>query len=220
MTLVFRQPSVARALPDAIRSISLGGPSLSQGSLPDCDGIEPKCIHCVNTAKPEQASLRHKGKRSVETLIHAILRSMRTPTKRDLPRINHLLATSELPTDDLPEQDLTLFTIVETAGELVAVGGLQRCGGVALLRSVATAPPARGHGYARAIVNRLEELGSSAGLVELFLLTETAETFFQSLGYQRLPRAQAPTTIAQSRQFSDLCPDSAAFMSKRLVPAH
>jgi len=152
----------------------------------------------------------------VRLRFRAILCTMQTPNKQHLPRIVQLLASSALPTDDLAEQDLSLFTIVEAAEELVGVGGLERCGRVALLRSVATAPAARGRGHARAIVAQLEELARAAGMMELFLLTETAETFFHSLGYERRTRAQAPATIAKSRQFSELCPDNAAFMSKRL----
>ncbi len=50
----------------------------------------------------------------------------------------------------------------------------------------------------------------------IFLLTTTAEAFFKSRGYRRQIRATAPDAIRSSREFSDLCPASSAFLVKQL----
>jgi amino-acid N-acetyltransferase len=139
---------------------------------------------------------------------------MRTANREDLPAIRDLLAASGLPTDDLAEQDLSLFLVQGEGEPLAVVGGLERCGSAALLRSVATAPAHRGRGLARTVVAALEARARSLDLDALYLLTETAADYFQALGYAPLDRADVPGSIRESRQFADLCPDSATVMRK------
>jgi len=141
---------------------------------------------------------------------------MRTPTPEQLPEIAKLLADSGLPIDDLPEQDLSLFRIEGPIERVRAVGGLERCGNVALIRSVATAPATRGRGIAANIVEELERLAVDKGFGILYLLTETAELYFESRGYSTVERSDVPAVIRDSRQFSSLCPDSATIMCKRV----
>jgi len=128
-----------------------------------------------------------------------------------------LLAESGLPTDDLSEQDLSLFLVEGTGDSVEAVGGLERRGDVALIRSIATSGKLRGQGVARAVVEELEKLAARSGIRELYLLTESAEGYFGPLGYTKLDRANVPRTVRESRQFSSLCPDSATVMSKRIA---
>ena len=40
-------------------------------------------------------------------------------------------------------------------------------------------------------------------------MTETAAAYFENIGFCKLPRAEVPAAIAATRQFADLCPDSA-----------
>ena len=141
---------------------------------------------------------------------------MRTPTLEHLPEITSLLLESGLPTDDLPEQDLSLFRIEVPIERLGAVGGLERCADFALMRSVATAPAMRGRGFAGKIVEELERLAAEKGFRNLYLLTETAERFFESKGYSAVDRSDVPAAIRESRQYSSLCPNSATVMCKKV----
>lgn len=141
---------------------------------------------------------------------------MRKARQDDLAAILHLLGVGDLPTDDVHQQDLTLFIVAEVDGEIGAVGGLERCGENALLRSVATAEALRGQGRARAIVAELEVLAVDQGIEMLYLLTETAADFFSGLGYGVQVRAGVPEAVRASRQFSSICPASATVMAKRL----
>jgi amino-acid N-acetyltransferase len=50
----------------------------------------------------------------------------------------------------------------------------------------------------------------------MYLLTTTAETFFERRGYRRVDRIQAPPAIKLTPEFAGLCPASSAFMIKRL----
>ena len=141
---------------------------------------------------------------------------MRTPTVDHLPAITELLADSGLPTDDLSDQDLSLFRVRDSGASLAAVGGLESCGDAALVRSVATTAAMRGRGIASEIVEELEALAVDTGFLSLYLLTESAERFFESRGYARVDRSEVPLSVQQSRQFSSLCPDTATVMCKRI----
>lgn len=141
---------------------------------------------------------------------------MRAPKREQLPAIVKLLGASGLPTDDLEQLDLSLFRMDGPGDTVEVVGGLEPCGNTALLRSVATAPAARGRGLAHTVVGALETLAAARGIEALYLLTETAEGFFATLGYTEQDRAQVPEAIRASRQFSSLCPASATLMCKRL----
>jgi amino-acid N-acetyltransferase len=66
------------------------------------------------------------------------------------------------------------------------------------------------------LVAACEQYAIESGIDTLYLLTETAETFFECLGYTRLPRDRAPAAIVRSAQFASLCPSSAAFMARTL----
>ncbi|MEO1082499.1 MAG: arsenic resistance N-acetyltransferase ArsN2 [Pseudomonadota bacterium] len=142
---------------------------------------------------------------------------MRTAEIADLPKIVDLLAASALPTEDLEQQDLSLFVVEELGAGLGSVGGLERCGRDALLRSVATDEGLRGQGRARAMVAELEGRAARHGIGELYLLTETAADFFAGLGYAVRDRETVPDAVRASRQFSSICPDSAVVMAKRVA---
>jgi len=131
---------------------------------------------------------------------------MREPREHHLPAIASLLSESRLPTDDLAMQDLSLFLIDGSEEGVEAVGGLERCGDTALIRSITTSAQRREQGTARTIVRELEKLAQNAGFKEVYLLTETAEGFFERLGYNKCDRSKVPQSIQESRQFSSLCP--------------
>ncbi|MGR6534295.1 arsenic resistance N-acetyltransferase ArsN2, partial [Brevundimonas sp. RM1] len=67
-----------------------------------------------------------------------------------------------------------------------------------------------------AILCWLEAEAAGQGADGLYLLTTSAAAFFQRHGYSVALRSAAPPSVAASRQFSGLCPASAAFMFKEL----
>ena len=129
-----------------------------------------------------------------------------------------LLRRSELPVEDLERDDLGSFVLVRGEGRLLGIGALEAYGHHALIRSVAVDPSQRGNGLGGRIVDHLEDRARSEGISRLYLLTTTAEEFFRRAGYASMSREEAPVSIRGSAQFSQLCPDSAAFMGKELTP--
>lgn len=140
---------------------------------------------------------------------------MRAPEATHLPAIERLLADNALPIDDLGELDLSLFLFEGTVERVDAVGGLEALGDFALLRSIAVSEALRGQGRARAIVTALEALAGASGFRALYLLTESADRYFEGLGYARVERADVPEAVRACRQFASLCPDDAVVMCKR-----
>ena len=129
----------------------------------------------------------------------------------DLALLENLLRSHHLPTEDCAEQRHN-FCGVFDQGDLVAAGGLEPAANYALLRSVVVQERYRSRGLARAVSEFLINQARSEGRKAVYLLTETAETYFEKLGFSRLDRTQVPLEIRQTRQFASLCPDTASCM--------
>jgi amino-acid N-acetyltransferase len=132
------------------------------------------------------------------------------------PEVAALLAAAELPSDDLHDSSKVLLFGEQSAGRLTAVVGLECYGGAALLRSLAVDITERGKGLGKKLVEYAEAKARSIGIEHLYLLTNTAQEFFERHGYQSIERVAAPEAIARTAQFSELCPASSAFMVKHL----
>src|SRR4029077_19234327 len=141
---------------------------------------------------------------------------LQTATPEDTHSIRLLLERAGLPTSDLaaakPE-----FIVAYEGAELVAAGALQRFDAIALLRSVAVVASRRGSGLGRLIVQELERLARGTNVTELVLLTQSAQRFFEHLGYRAIERQSVPQAAQASEEFRSLCPTSAACMSKTLA---
>lgn len=138
----------------------------------------------------------------------------REPT---LKQVRGILEANALPTHDLAELDLSHFFACGESADPKGIIGLEVHGCDGLLRSLAVDSSIKGQGAGYALLQRLEEYAKSIDVSTLFLLTETAETFFERQGFESIARDSAPTQIKQTREFSGLCPDSATLMRKDLT---
>ena len=127
-----------------------------------------------------------------------------------------LLESCDLLVSDIALSKSLDFFGCHQNGKLVGVVGLEHFGTVALLRSLAVSVELRGSGLGRTLVQFAEFEARSMGVIDLFLLTETAEQFFTKLSYQLLSRENAPLVIKNTAQLSTLCPATSSFMSKPL----
>jgi amino-acid N-acetyltransferase len=139
------------------------------------------------------------------------------------PRPPHSSAIALLESQGLPVSDLTVahlehFFYAGDDGSPSGLVGLEIYDSVALLRSLVVANRVRSQGLGSALVHHAEQFAESHKIRSIYLLTPTAEPFFSRLGYRRLDRAQAPTSIARTPEFSQLCPATSAFMCKSLLP--
>ena len=136
------------------------------------------------------------------------------PTDREA--IISLLEQAHLLTGDLPV-GLPDFVITKEAGRLVGVAGLECFGPVGLLRSVAVEPQHQGQQIASQLIGRLLQTAQASNLEAVYLITTTADRYFERYGFQPVNRQEVPVAIQQTQQFSDLCPSSAIVMKRTLV---
>ena len=132
-----------------------------------------------------------------------------------LAHLEALLSQNHLPTQDCVEQMQNFYGMF-AGDELIAAGGLEPAEDYALLRSVVVKTQYRAMGLAQKIVGYLLDLAESENRLAVYLLTETAGSYFQKLGFKPVPRKEVPEMIRQTRQFSTLCPDSASCFVMRL----
>jgi len=151
---------------------------------------------------------------------------LRPAGARQLGELCALLASAGLPAGDLSVEHLPLFRLATVREDrLVGAVGLELAGAAALLRSLAVAPELRGGGLGQALVDAALELAKERGVAEVWLLTTTADRFFERLGWRRVERASAPAGIRATAEFASICPASSVCMvrdlqgSRREVPA-
>jgi amino-acid N-acetyltransferase len=145
-------------------------------------------------------------------LQHGIRRGLST----DIPAVLALLQGAGLPTADLKSSEGLKMWVLEARDSVVGTIALERFGTDGLLRSLAVAPEYRKCGFGRELVAGLERDAQARGVERLILLTETAESFFRSLGYEVIDRRCVSEELKQSAEFRSLCPASAVCMSKAI----
>lgn len=145
------------------------------------------------------------------------LPSIRRARSPDLPAVLALLEQARLPTADITGVDELRMWVLEEEGAIIGAIALERFGSEALVRSLAVAPEYRKRGLGRELVDRVEESAGADGIKQLFLLTETAEALFRSLGYAVIDRRYVSESVQKSGEFRSLCPASATCMSKTLA---
>jgi amino-acid N-acetyltransferase len=139
-------------------------------------------------------------------------------TRADLPAIGALLEQFDLPCDGLAER-LPTTLVTHADGRVVGTAALELFGDVALLRSVAVDATLRGQGIGQQLTEAALGLARAQRIPDVYLLTETAATFFPRFGFQPIGRAEVAPTVQQSVEFVSACPASALVMVRSLAPA-
>ena len=137
----------------------------------------------------------------------------------DREAVIQLLQQAGLPTDDVSSELVATFLAAResNAADIVGIVGVQPFGNFGLLRSLVVLPALRGAGLGHRLLRAAEQSARDAGVSELWLLTIDADSFFSSHGYNAQGREDAPSVIQSTREFSELCPDDAVLMNKRLL---
>lgn len=145
------------------------------------------------------------------TIDRTIELRLQPATAHDLPLIQQWLEQNRLPYSDVPTVLDKLFLGYE-ASEVAGIGGVETYGEYGLLRSLVIIETFRGKGYGRVLCQSLANQARMQGIQELYLLTTTANSFFEKNGFERVDRQSAPDVLQQTSQFSQLCPAAAVCM--------
>jgi len=131
-------------------------------------------------------------------------------TRQHRPFIETLLAAEKLP------ERLANFSIAQDQSGIVGVIGLELYPPYGLLRSLAVSSSHRNHGIGNILIQAVEQQAADLGLTAIYLLTETAVSYFEKRGYKIVERDDTPSGIRGSSEFSHVCPVSAIVMKKTL----
>lgn len=140
---------------------------------------------------------------------------IRKARQTDLPAVERLLSSSNLPVDGVRDH-FADFIVAEDTNGIEGAVGLEKYESIALLRSAVVAPEHRGSGVGRRLVEQVLERAEEDGIYELYLLTTTAEKYFPRFGFKETSRAAVPDELKASAEFRGACPETAVVM-KRLL---
>ncbi|MFW9925674.1 MAG: GNAT family N-acetyltransferase [Candidatus Thorarchaeota archaeon] len=138
-------------------------------------------------------------------------------TSSDHAAVVVLLQDVDLPPDGI-ELNMENFLIIRhpeaVASPEILVGsvGLEIYKEAALLRSLAVHPDFQGMGLGSKLVDSMIEFAKGKGINRLFLLTDTAEMFFENRGWVVVTRDKVPEDMKQSIEFTALCTSSPSMM--------
>jgi N-acetylglutamate synthase-like GNAT family acetyltransferase len=126
------------------------------------------------------------------------------------------LDSAGLPIDDVAAPRRHFYSFEAPSGAVVGYGGFEIYEEAVLLRSIVVLPHFRGRGSGRRAVDTLIEIAREKGARTAYLLTTSAMGFFETLGFSRIERDEAPSSILNSEQARKLCPGSAALFRRNL----
>lgn len=141
---------------------------------------------------------------------------MRLSDSPSLSQVVTLLGQCGLPSDDIREEYLSNFVLIENGGTPIGVAGLQVFGPAALVRSVGVAPAYRKQGLGAELLAAVENKARDQGVRHLYLFTNDAQAYFASYGYAESSRCSAPAEIQGCSQFGSSCCGAATLMGKQL----
>lgn len=141
--------------------------------------------------------------------------SIERALETDRPAVENLLTANGLPLEGL-EIALANAVVARSAGGIAGCAAVEAYGPVGLLRSVCVAAELRGTGLGGRLVAAAEALAADRGVVDLYLLTDTAEAWFPRLGYTAAARESVPAPLTASPEFMGACPETATVLHKRI----
>lgn len=124
--------------------------------------------------------------------------------------VKKLLKENNLPVSDLNDS-ITFFAKIEH-NTLLAVGGIEKAGKDAIIRSIAVSENYKGKGFGKKITRELLNYAREKKVRDVYLLTTTADNYFTRFGFKKADRASLPAEIKNSSQYSTVCPDTAVVM--------
>lgn len=133
----------------------------------------------------------------------------------DLLAVTRLLERCHLPYGDL-SIPLDYFVVAKSGGLLVGSIGLELYRDHGLLRSLAVDDQYRNNKIGDTLVKELIAMSKDKGVKHLYLLTTTAQQYFEKHAFETVDREHVPPEIKGSTQFSALCPYTAICMYRNI----
>ena len=142
---------------------------------------------------------------------------IRSATQADLPAVRRLLEAAALPAEGVGDFFPGNYAVATRDAEVVAAIGVEAYGSHGLLRSAVVSDQLRGRGLGAELTHERLDWSRRQGLEDIFLLTTTAASFFEKLGFARIDRGAVPPEVQQAPEFASICPSTAAVMRLALA---
>jgi amino-acid N-acetyltransferase len=124
-----------------------------------------------------------------------------------------LLERDHLPLDGL-RQHFDTAIVARAGNRIIGCSALEVYQGGALLRSVAVDAEYRGAGVGSDLTDAAIQLARRRLVPAIYLLTTTAERFFQKFNFEIVDRADVPLSVTASEEFARACPATAIVMRR------
>ena len=134
----------------------------------------------------------------------------------DADDVLRLVEANRLTTDGLLDHLASILVARLERRRIVGTAALELYADGALLRSVAVSADVRGCGLGTSLTQSALRMANDLGACDVYLLTFTAEQYFQRFGFQSLDRGEVPPSVRESVQFTHACPSNAVVMRKQL----
>ena len=134
--------------------------------------------------------------------------------ENDYKEINHLLKITDLHSEGI--EDVDLFLVLKKDNRIIGCIGLEKYNSSGLLRSFAVHPEHQSQGFGYILLKKFLSEVKVTGIIEIYLLTLTAEKFFLKHGFTIISRDDVESEIIKSSQFQSLCPLTAITMYHKL----
>lgn len=147
--------------------------------------------------------------------------TLKSAINEELDKALSLLENNHLPTSDIGK-NVELYTVYDHQNLIGTIGleAFNTClpdrQAEGLLRSFSLDSAVQNKGFGSKILTIFEEKISENGIKNLYLLTTTAQGFFEKNNYQTILRDDVSEVIRQTTEFKGTCPSSAIVMKKVL----
>ena len=118
--------------------------------------------------------------------------------------------------EGLPDPGDGRYFSADHYSAVIGYVGLEGEGRDLLLRSLVVLADQKACGLGSRVLAAAETAAGDLGAARLHLLTTMAERFFTRHGFVVADRSSAPPAIRRTREFADVCPASAAYLTKDL----
>ncbi|MGU7774725.1 GNAT family N-acetyltransferase [Burkholderia sp. MR1-5-21] len=128
----------------------------------------------------------------------------RYATEKDVPEVEDLLRTCQLPVDGVREH-INGYLVSRDSEGIIGCAGLEQYGKVALLRGIAVARRARLAGLGELILSFLVADARQSGIESLVVHPAGAAPYFEQIGFTAAETAVLPADLQRSLERRSPC---------------
>lgn len=136
--------------------------------------------------------------------------SIKLALPEEFDQIHELLIMSGLPIAGVDANSGKYYIAGDY--DLIGVIGVEQYGSAVMLRSLAVKPQFRKAGVAGKLIEYVFQVLQGTGVVNIYLLTNTAEGYLTRYGFTTLERSQVPNHVLAASALGEACSSSSTCM--------